>query len=91
MESNILVLFENGTYIANCDRVKGIIDCMLADLEEELEPRDRVRLAAFLDKWGNAKVQQFSNVDALKEAMFEASQHLHSRNSEEQRPIIVGS
>lgn len=91
MESNLLVLFENGSYMATCSRVKDIIDCMLADLEEELEPRDRVRLAAFFDKWQNAKVQQFSNVDALKEAMFEASQRLGSQNSEDQRPIIVGS
>lgn len=91
METNILVLFENGAYMATCDSPKDIIDSMLADLEEEMEPRDRVRLAAVLDKWQNAKVQQFSNVDALKDAMFRASRRLRSQNGGEQRPIIVGS
>lgn len=91
METNILVQFENGAYMAACDSPKAIIDCMLADLEEEMEPRDRVRLAAVLDKWQNAKVQQFPNVDALKDAMFQASRRLRSQNGGEQRSIIVGS
>lgn len=85
---DLLVRFDRGNFIAVSGRFEDVIAQMIRDLEEEMGPRDRVRLAATLDKWKSAKIHWFENDFAFQEAILAASKTAHGRC---QSPIIVGS
>jgi len=85
---DLLVRFERGDFVAVSGRFEDVIAQMIRDLEDEMGPRDRVRLAAVLDKWKSARVQRFENDFAFQEAILAASRVARGQG---QSPIIVGS
>ncbi len=85
---DLLVKFERGDFLAVSGRIEDVIAQMIRDLEEDMSPRDRVRLAATLDKWKSAKVRRFENDFAFQEAIVAASR---AARGQSQSPIIVGS